>query len=320
MKQQAGATKDAIVALARAHVDLAKAEAAQIGGEIGIVAAAVGAALAALILIAFLVPIGLFLFFGEWWFGSMGWGILLGTELLVLVGAGAVLASLHAGRVARSIALAFLAGTVVAILFGTNAPNLLYSAIADQFGAGVDPGVMAFVVGAGIGAVLFGLIGLLVGARGGTASGAFGGLFGGAIIGAVLGSVSGGLVRLAENEASRPMVVGLLIVGGIAALAGLVVGARSSGLTGAVGGFVTGFVLGGALGAFTAITFTWHVAIAIGLALFLALATALMATEVARNGINTEELKARFYPQQTIDISKETLEWAKTRIPGGPRS
>ena len=140
------------------------------------------------------------------------------------------------------------------------------------------------------------------------------------MVGAVLGSLSGGLARLAENEASRPMVVGLLLVGGIVALVGLVLGARSSGLTGALTGLVTGFVLGGALGAFTAITFTWHVAIAIGLALALGLATALMVADVARGASTSEALKARFYPQATIDTTKETIEWAKARIPGAPRS
>jgi hypothetical protein len=99
-----------------------------------------------------------------------------------------------------------------------------------------------------------------------------------------------------------------------------VLGARSGGLTGALTGLVTGFVLGGALGAFTAITFTWHVAIAIGLALALGLATALMGSEVATSGIDAEALKARFYPQATIDTTKETIEWAKARIPGAPRS
>jgi len=313
-------TKDAALALVRAHIDLAKAEASEIGGEVKVVAAAIGLALGALILIAFLLPIGLFLFFGEWLFGSIGWGVLHGVELLILVGTTAVLGALGAGRIARSMALAFLAGTLVAILFGTNAPNLLYTAIADQFGAGVDPGVAAFVVGAAIGGVLFGLIGLLVGARNGTAKGAFGGLFAGAMLGAVLGSVSGAFVRLAENEQSRPMVVGLLIIGGIAGLAGLIAGARSNGLTGALGGFVVGFVLGGALGAFTAITFTWQVAIAIGIALFLGLATALMAADVATRGLDTEALKARFYPETTIETTKETIEWAKARIPGAPRS
>ena len=321
LRRQLGATRDALIGLVRAHIDLAKAEASEIGGEIGAVAIAVGIAIAALILVAFLVPIGTTLFLGEWLFGSMGWGVLLGTEALVLLGTAAVLGSLGAGRVARAIALAFIAGLVVAILFGTNAPNRLYVAIAEQFGPGIDPGVIALVAGTGIGLVVGGLLGLLAGARRGTGGDAVSGLIGGAVLGGIFGALIGGVVRLAENEGSRPMVVGLLVIGGVAALVGLVLGARGGGgASGAVTGFLGGFVLGGAVGAFSAITFAWHVAIAIGLALFLGLAIALMLADVASRGIDTEALKQRFYPQASIDMGKETVEWAKARMPRGPRS
>jgi len=308
------------VGLARAHVDLAKAEASEIGNEIKVAATGVGIALGAAILLAFLLPIGLALFLGEWLFGSLGWGVLHGAELLVLVAViGVAGGALRATGIGRSVALAFLAGTLVAILFGTNAPNLLYTWIADQFGAGRDPGAVAFVVGAAVGAVVFGIIGLLIGARGGTASGAVGGLVGGALFGGVVGSAGGGVARLAENEGSRPLVVGLLIGAALLGLVGLVLGARSGGVNGALVGLATGFVLGGALGAFTAITFSWHVAIAIGVAVFLGLSSGLILANLARDGVDTEALKARFYPQSTIETTKETIEWAKARIPGAPK-
>jgi MFS family permease len=239
---------------------------------------------------------------------------------MILLGVGAVLASLHAGRVARSVALAFLAGVVVAVLFGTNAPNTLYSLIADQFGPGTDPGPIVYAVGAAIGAVVFGLLGAFAGARNGSAGDAFKGLIGGALIGAALGVLAGGIVRLAEDEGSRPMVVGLLLVGTVLAVVGLVVGARTRDAGNALTGLVAGFVLGAAIGAFSAITFSWHVAVAIGIAVWFALALALMAADVAAHGIDTEALKSRFYPQATIDTTKETIEWAKARIPRGPAS
>jgi hypothetical protein len=321
LRRQLGATRDAVIALVRAHIDLARAEASEIGGEVQSVAVAAGIAIGALILVAFLVPIGTTLFLGEWLFGSMGWGVLLGTEALVLLGTAAVLGSVGAGRVGRAIALAFLAGLLVAILLGTNAPNRLYVAIAEQFGPGIDPGWAALVAGLVSGVVIGGLLGLLAGARRGTRGDAGAGLVGGAILGGVFGALIGGGVRLAENEGSRPMIVGVLIVGGVCALAGLVVGARGGGgLGGAIAGFLTGFVLGGAVGAFSAITFSWHVAIAIGIALFLGLAIALMLADVASRGIDTEALKRRFYPQASIDMGKETVEWAKARMPRGPRS
>jgi hypothetical protein len=321
LRRQLGATRDAVIALVRAHIDLARAEASEIGGEVQSVAVAAGIAIGALILVAFLVPIGTTLFLGEWLFGSMGWGVLLGTEALVLLGTAAVLGSVGAGRVGRAIALAFLAGLLGAILLGTNAPNRLYVAIAEQFGPGIDPGWAALVAGLVSGVVIGGLLGLLAGARRGTRGDAGAGLVGGAILGGVFGALIGGGVRLAENEGSRPMIVGVLIVGGVCALAGLVVGARGGGgLGGAIAGFLTGFVLGGAVGAFSAITFSWHVAIAIGIALFLGLAIALMLADVASRGIDTEALKRRFYPQASIDMGKETVEWAKARMPRGPRS
>jgi hypothetical protein len=321
LRRQLGATRDAVIALVRAHIDLARAEASEIGGEVQSVAVAAGIAIGALILVAFLVPIGTTLFLGEWLFGSMGWGVLLGTEALVLLGTAAVLGSVGAGRVGRALALAFLAGLLGAILLGTNAPNRLYVAIAEQFGPGIDPGWAALVAGLVSGVVIGGLLGLLAGARRGTRGDAGAGLVGGAILGGVFGALIGGGVRLAENEGSRPMIVGVLIVGGVCALAGLVVGARGGGgLGGAIAGFLTGFVLGGAVGAFSAITFSWHVAIAIGIALFLGLAIALMLADVASRGIDTEALKRRFYPQASIDMGKETVEWAKARMPRGPRS
>ena len=41
---------------------------------------------------------------------------------------------------------------------------------------------------------------------------------------------------------------------------------------------------------------------------------------VARRGIDTEALKARFYPTQTIETTKETIEWVRERTPLGPKS
>jgi hypothetical protein len=287
-----------------------------------LVAAGVGIGMAALVVVAFLVPIGTALFLGEWVFGSLGWGVLLGTELLLLVALTGVLGVLGAGwRVARAIGIGFLLGLIVAILFGTNAPNRLYSAIADQLGTTSDPGDFALLVGAAIGAVVVGILGFLAGARNRTARDAILGLIGGAVIGAILGAIVAGITRLGIAESSRPMVVGLVLVGAVVALVGLILGARNGGgAGGAVTGLVAGFVFGGALGAFSAITFTWRVSIAIGIALWLGLAMALIVADVANRGIDTDALKRRFTPQASIDMGKETIEWAKARIPRGPRS
>ena len=42
-----------------------------------------------------------------------------------------------------------------------------------------------------------------------------------------------------------------------------------------------------------------------------------MAIDLARNGVDTEAIKHRFYPTATIETGKETLEWLQKRMPPG---
>ena len=46
----------------------------------------------------------------------------------------------------------------------------------------------------------------------------------------------------------------------------------------------------------------------------------LMIGQLAQNGVDVDALKARFMPNQTIDTTKETLEWLKRRMPRGDES
>ncbi len=41
---------------------------------------------------------------------------------------------------------------------------------------------------------------------------------------------------------------------------------------------------------------------------------------VFRHGIDTEKLKDRFVPDQTIDTTKETIEWVRAQTPLGRKS
>jgi hypothetical protein len=123
LKHQAGATRDALLGLVRAHVDLAKAELDEIKGEIGRAAALGGAAIACLILLSLLLAIGGMLFAGEWIFGSIGWGLLLGSELLVAVAISAVLAALRVEHLGRDVLGALLLGVVVGLVLGFNLPR-----------------------------------------------------------------------------------------------------------------------------------------------------------------------------------------------------
>ncbi len=242
-----------------AHVELAKAEAGSIAGEVGRVAALGGLALVLVIFAVFLLVIGVALSLGEWLLGSMGWGVVHGVLAFVAVAMAAVLAALGitGRRIGRALLVAVVTAVVVGVILGLNLPNQLYAAIGERTGLAVETGIRPLVVGM----LLWGLIGLVAG-----------------IVVALRMDASGG--------------------GRFAALAGLI-------------------VLGVALGAFTAITFGPQVGAGIGMTIGYITWMALMGVDIARTGIDLEALKNRFYPVQTIETSKETLEWLQKRMPPG---
>ncbi|HYO44244.1 MAG TPA: hypothetical protein VES19_13695 [Candidatus Limnocylindrales bacterium] len=243
----------------RAHIDLAKAELDDIKDEVARAAALGGIALAVVILASLLLAIGGILFTGEWIFGSIGWGLLLGVELLLAIAVTAVLAALRIPGLGTDVVVAFVLGLLAALVLGFSLPNLLFTTIGDALNLGVDPAV-------------------------------------------------------------RPLVVGVILVAIVGALVGLGVGIRAGGgVGGFVGGPIGGAVIGALFGAFLSITFGLRVGAALGFAVFFVLWPALMGIRTRRQGIDVEQLKARFYPATSIETTKESIEWAKARFPGGPR-
>ncbi|MBF8291100.1 MAG: hypothetical protein HW391_2068 [Chloroflexi bacterium] len=117
LRAQLRAIRDAIKRLLTAHLDLAKAEASEIGAEIGRVALLGGIAFGAVFLLGFLLPIGLLLFLGELVFGSIGWGLALGSVALVDVAVVAILVALGvtAAQIGRALLLGVLIGALVLI-------------------------------------------------------------------------------------------------------------------------------------------------------------------------------------------------------------
>jgi hypothetical protein len=172
----------------QAHIELAKAEFDEIKGEVARAAALGGLAIASLILLSLLLSIGGMLFAGEWIFGSIGWGLLLGAELLVAIAVTAVLVALRVPGLGIDVLLALVVGVVVGLVLGFNLPNALFAAIGDASALGVDPAVRPLVIGVGIVAVLGALVGLIGGARAGGGQGAVVGFLAGLIAGAVLGA------------------------------------------------------------------------------------------------------------------------------------
>jgi hypothetical protein len=76
-------------------------------------------------------------------------------------------------------------------------------------------------------------------------------------------------------------------------------------------------VVGALVGAFSAITFGPQIGAGVGITIGYLTWIALMANDVARRGIDLEGMKDRFYPTQTIETGKETLEWLQKRMPPG---
>ena len=179
--EQFGRTRAALFSLVRSHVNLARAEFSEIADEVKRAAALGGIALLLLFLTGILVVVGLLLFLGETIFGSIGWGLLDGAELLlcavvllllaiidlsparalmafvVALGVGLVVAGLllvdwsyishHNSGLPDAIVLAVAAGVLVIGALG--------AVLASPFGRW--PVTAAFVVGAVVG-ILLGLL------------------------------------------------------------------------------------------------------------------------------------------------------------------
>ena len=186
------ATVEAAIQVGRAHIALARAELGEIAGEgmrVGILA---GIALGLLLFAGLLLPIGLTLFLGEWLFGSIGWGVLLGSELAIGGAIVLVFAALYVPgrRIGAQLLVAVLVGLVVAVLLGLDLPHQAFSSIGTSAFKSVDPGPRPLIVGLLVGAIAGAVVGLILGlvrraGGGGTLAAAIGLALVGLLVGAV---------------------------------------------------------------------------------------------------------------------------------------
>jgi hypothetical protein len=261
IREQAGATLEAGKRLVRAHIALARAEGSEIVDEVKRLVGFVFLALGLLFMVGLLLTLGLPLFLGEWLFGSLGWGVLLGTFLLLDLAIVAVLVALgtSGGRLGFSFGLAAVIGIVVGLVLGLDLAHRGWTSLGEQVGANLDPATRPLVVAVVGLAAVGGILGLIAGLRGGGRGTALGALLGGGILGALIGLVS--------STTIAPTV-------------------------------------GAALGVWVGLI-AWPI---------------LAGRSVIRTGIDTEALKQRFTPDQTIELTKETIEWARARTPLAPKS
>jgi hypothetical protein len=115
----------------------------------------------------------------------------------------------------------------------------------------------------------------------------------------------------------RPLIVGVIVIGLIGLGIG-VIGAVRARETGFRGGWILGgAIAGAAIGAISAIETGVQVGAAIGITAGYLVWILAMAVDIARTGVDADALKARFYPTQTIETSKETLAWLQSKMPPG---
>jgi hypothetical protein len=249
--EQFGRTRTAFVGLIGAHVDLAKAEFGEIMGRLKLAAALVGIAVALALFAGVLLSVGGVLFLGELLFGSIGWGLLDGTLLLI--------------------------GVAVILVLGV-------------IDLGPGRATAAFLVALGVGIVVFAVL-----------------------------VVDWDAITKGNAGLPAPIVMSLVASAIVMGLLGLALGS-AFGTGPAAAGLFAGIVLGLLIGALDAVGPGPRVAAAIGVAALLLFWPICAAVMVFRNGVDTDRLRARFVPDQTIATTKETIEWVREQMPLGRKS
>jgi len=209
LREQLGATIEAAKRLLRAHVALARAEAGDIVDAVKRLVGLAFLALGLLIAASLILFIGGLLFLGEWLFGSIGWGVLLGSLLFIDLAVTSLLAAVDvpSRRLARDLGLAAILGAVIGVVLAFDLAHRGWSSLGDSVAVGIDPAWRALVVAVIALAIVGAVLGLLLSARSGGVS--IGGAIGGAIVGALAGVVSAGSVP-SEVGAALGVLVALL--------------------------------------------------------------------------------------------------------------
>ena len=215
MGEAIGGARGALGRMLSAHIDLLKAELSLAGRELGIIVGLGIAAFFVAVLTFILLYVGSFLFLGEWLFGSMGWGIIHGT-LLGVVLIGAVALNLAGGQMG-AYGWGFVWGLIVTILSSLLfASNLLREgavagAVEVEDAIPLHPDLLPTLVGLVVGAAITALVLVLAGWRSGWRFGSPAALIvGGILVGGILGSILGSAVFDNPGAVAISLTVGLV--------------------------------------------------------------------------------------------------------------
>jgi hypothetical protein len=189
LREQTKRTFQAGRALFDAHLELARTEFQPILANVKIALAEFGIAIAMALFIAVLAPVGTVLFLGEWWFGSMGWGILHGVLFSAAIAATAIVLFLDPdpGPVVRAVVLGVLAGIVAGVFAVVNLSDAFWIAVTDAMNLDLADDWRLPITAAAVSAIAGAILGALVGAWRGGASSVVGGLVTGTLLLAVVG-------------------------------------------------------------------------------------------------------------------------------------
>jgi hypothetical protein len=213
-------------------------------------------------------------------------GVMLFAAILVVIGTSMFLGEWLLGSIGWGVLHGTLLFTGVAVACGLAAVGVSGARIGRAFVAGL---IVAILVGIGLALALPNQAYRSVGAS-------------------LLPNVEPGV---------RPLVVGVIVVGVIGLVVGVVGAIRARGAGFRAGSIIGAAVGGAALGAISAIETGAQVGAAIGITAGYLVWIALMAVDIAATGVDMDALKARFYPVQTIETSKETLAWLQSKMPPG---
>lgn len=215
VREQLGRVREAARVLIDAHLALLRAEMAAIGEEVKQIAAFAGGIVALGLYAVTLIAIGGTLFVGEAIFGSIGWGVVHGSLLVIGMIIALALLIIEAPRplIVRSLIWGVVLGLVATVVLGLNLPRWLSEQAADLLisnGVPLDPQYAPAVVAMAFFAIVVAFVGLLLGARSEEGLGAVQGFIVGALVGALFGLIFGGLTYGVRGAAAIGVTVGLI--------------------------------------------------------------------------------------------------------------
>jgi hypothetical protein len=186
LREAIGNARGAALGLARAHLDLLKAELGEILKQVAIIVALAAIALVLAVLAGILVWVGSWLFLGEWLFGSLGWGIVHGVlfTICLVIPIGLDLGGGEVRAWVRALLVSLIIGIVVGVLLSTNALHNAADWLVqqDQASFNVQREWLIWLVPAVLVGLVFGLIATILLRRTG-----FGAMVAGLIFGFILG-------------------------------------------------------------------------------------------------------------------------------------